>query len=533
MPQFGGASEKCSVCSKTVYLAEKIVVEDKDEKKTFHKNCLKCTHCKATLSLGNYASMNGVMYCKPHFKQLFATKGNYDEGFGKDKLTSKWSPAPAHASQTAGSFVPVEKTDDVKSTSEKNVTPSSIASKFGKTSISAEKCETCSKTVYATEKIVIEEKDGKKVFHKACLKCTHCSVVLTLGNYASMNGVTYCKPHFKQLFATKGNYDEGFGKDKHTTKWDPNSNANPATFVPVEKTDTPRETAKSSPSSNEVANRFKGMGASDKCSVCGKTVYLTEKIVVEDKEDKKLFHKACLRCTHCQVVLSLGNYAAMGGVYYCKPHFKQLFATKGNYDEGFGKEKHTAKWIDPEDKEAAQERFGGGSPRKEEGTHDAEHKGSLQETPREETTDHHARERELEVEHEQRRREEREREEHEREEREREDREREQRGREDREHEEREREKLEAREREEREDREREEREREDREREEREHAHAHEHHDHEHEHEHHDEHHHHEGHEHHDHDHDHEHHHEEHEHHEHEHEHEHVHEEHRAEGDE
>lgn len=100
MPQFGGASEKCSVCSKTVYLAEKIVVEDKEDKKTFHKTCLKCTHCKATLSLGNYASMNGVMYCKPHFKQLFATKGNYDEGFGKDKLTSKWAPNAPPAAAT-------------------------------------------------------------------------------------------------------------------------------------------------------------------------------------------------------------------------------------------------------------------------------------------------------------------------------------------------------------------------------------------------------------------------------------------------
>ncbi|GCC22006.1 hypothetical protein chiPu_0000390 [Chiloscyllium punctatum] len=33
-------------------------------------------------SLGNYASLHGQMYCKPHFKQLFKSKGNYDEGFG-------------------------------------------------------------------------------------------------------------------------------------------------------------------------------------------------------------------------------------------------------------------------------------------------------------------------------------------------------------------------------------------------------------------------------------------------------------------
>jgi len=41
----------------------------------------------------------------------------------------------------------------------------------------------------------------------------------------------------------------------------------------------------------------------------------------------------------------LGNYAALKGVYYCKPHFKQLFALKGNYDEGFGHEQHKKKWV--------------------------------------------------------------------------------------------------------------------------------------------------------------------------------------------
>lgn len=99
--------------------------------------------------------------------------------------------------------------------------------------MNSEKCEKCAKTVYATEKIVIEEKDGKKLYHKGCLRCTQCSVVLTLGNYAAMNGVTYCKPHLKQLFATKGNYDEGFGGEKHTTKWAPQSNSAPSTYTPL------------------------------------------------------------------------------------------------------------------------------------------------------------------------------------------------------------------------------------------------------------------------------------------------------------
>jgi hypothetical protein len=40
----------------------------------------------------------------------------------------------------------------------------------------------------------------------------------------------------------------------------------------------------------------------------------------------------------------LGNYAALQGQIYCKPHFKQLFKKKGNYDEGFGREQHKKHW---------------------------------------------------------------------------------------------------------------------------------------------------------------------------------------------
>lgn len=43
------------------------------------------------------------------------------------------------------------------------------------------------------------------------------------------NGKLYCIPHFKQLFITRGNYDEGFGVDPHKNKWASNStNSQPA-----------------------------------------------------------------------------------------------------------------------------------------------------------------------------------------------------------------------------------------------------------------------------------------------------------------
>lgn len=51
---------------------------------------------------------------------------------------------------------------------------------------------------------------------------------------------------------------------------------------------------------------------------------------------------------------SLGSYAALQGEFYCKPHFQQLFKSKGNYDEGFGRRQYKELWAskEPETKEA-------------------------------------------------------------------------------------------------------------------------------------------------------------------------------------
>ncbi|TRY97794.1 hypothetical protein DNTS_008287 [Danionella cerebrum] len=41
----------------------------------------------------------------------------------------------------------------------------------------------------------------------------------SLGTFASLHGNIYCKPHFSQLFRSKGNYDEGFGHRPHKEMW--------------------------------------------------------------------------------------------------------------------------------------------------------------------------------------------------------------------------------------------------------------------------------------------------------------------------
>ncbi|KAJ3072173.1 LIM domain and actin-binding protein 1 [Podochytrium sp. JEL0797] len=81
------AGDKCSKCEKTVYAMELIVYDSF----TFHKNCLKCKHCNSTLKLGNVACLDNEFFCKVHFRQLFALKGNYAEGFGKVDPKKKWN----------------------------------------------------------------------------------------------------------------------------------------------------------------------------------------------------------------------------------------------------------------------------------------------------------------------------------------------------------------------------------------------------------------------------------------------------------
>uniref|UniRef100_A0A3B4BGT4 LIM zinc-binding domain-containing protein n=1 Tax=Periophthalmus magnuspinnatus TaxID=409849 RepID=A0A3B4BGT4_9GOBI len=80
-----------------------------------------------------------------------------------------------------------------------------------------ETCYACVKTVYPLERLAVLQ----HVYHKSCFKCCHCSARLSLSNYASLHGNVYCKPHFNQLFKSKGNYDEGFGHRPHKELWEP------------------------------------------------------------------------------------------------------------------------------------------------------------------------------------------------------------------------------------------------------------------------------------------------------------------------
>ncbi|XP_071104417.1 uncharacterized protein [Haliotis cracherodii] len=79
----------------------------------------------------------------------------------------------------------------------------------------ADKCGACQKTVYAMEKFEM----NKVIYHKNCFRCTHCKSKLTPKTFAANNGIIYCTNHLMQLFKSKGNYDEGFGREQHKKRW--------------------------------------------------------------------------------------------------------------------------------------------------------------------------------------------------------------------------------------------------------------------------------------------------------------------------
>ncbi|KAL4385236.1 hypothetical protein GQ457_15G026270 [Hibiscus cannabinus] len=174
---FSGTLDKCKACDKTVYVVDLLTLEGVP----YHKTCFKCTHCKGNLVMNTYSSMDGVLYCKTHFEQLFKESGNFSKNF-------------------QSVFITIVKIINVYVIYLQSSAPNKFSSMFSGTQ---DKCAACQKTVYPLEKVAMEG----ECFHKSCFKCAHGGCHLTHSSYAALNGVLYCKHHFAQLFMEKGNYN--------------------------------------------------------------------------------------------------------------------------------------------------------------------------------------------------------------------------------------------------------------------------------------------------------------------------------------
>ncbi|KAJ4971911.1 hypothetical protein NE237_005010 [Protea cynaroides] len=100
---FLGTQEKCKACDKTVYVVDQLSADGV----SYHKACFKCTHCKGTLKLSNYSSMEGVLYCKPHFEQLFKQSGSYSSKSFQSpvRAAAKLTPELVILPRTAESYL--------------------------------------------------------------------------------------------------------------------------------------------------------------------------------------------------------------------------------------------------------------------------------------------------------------------------------------------------------------------------------------------------------------------------------------------
>ncbi|XP_047269874.1 LIM domain-containing protein WLIM1 isoform X1 [Capsicum annuum] len=196
MASYGGTTQKCKACEKTVYLVDQLAADNK----VYHKACFRCHHCKGTLKgleihdallfiskeqriglmeafyLSNYNSFEGVLYCRPHFDQLFKMTGSLDKSFeGAPKI--------------------------VRERSVDQGSKSKVSSLFGGTQ---DKCVACKKTVYPLEKVAV---DGTS-YHRACFKCSHGGCTISPSNYVAHEHKLYCRHHHNQLFKERGNFSQ-------------------------------------------------------------------------------------------------------------------------------------------------------------------------------------------------------------------------------------------------------------------------------------------------------------------------------------
>ncbi|XAR72964.1 hypothetical protein NMG60_11019784, partial [Bertholletia excelsa] len=168
-------NQMCTACKKTVYLVDQL----KADNRYYHKNCFRCHHCNRTLKLGNFNSLDGVLYCRPHFDQLFKRTGSLDKSFeGTPKILKP------------------EKAVDAE-----NFYANKVSNAFG---VTKDKCVACSKTVYPTEKVSV----NGTVYHKGCFRCTYAGCTISPSNYIAHEGKPFCKHHHKQLIKEKGNLSQ-------------------------------------------------------------------------------------------------------------------------------------------------------------------------------------------------------------------------------------------------------------------------------------------------------------------------------------
>lgn len=152
--KFGGGGNACTICQKTVYMAETLSFE----KKVYHPDCFKCAieSCGKKMTASGAAAFEDQVFCKKCFQEHgYNRKQAMSAGTGSTKANA-------------------------------------MASKFGGGGI---KCPKCDKTVYPAEAVSYE----KVAYHNDCFTCDTelgCGKKMSPAGAAQFEGTLFCTKCF-------------------------------------------------------------------------------------------------------------------------------------------------------------------------------------------------------------------------------------------------------------------------------------------------------------------------------------------------
>ncbi|CAF1057282.1 unnamed protein product [Rotaria sp. Silwood1] len=232
-------------------------------------------------------------------------------------------------------------------------------------SISAPLCAFCNKTVYPAEETIGA---GQK-FHKLCLKCTSCHILLNSRSLNERDKKLYCVGCYSRLFGPRvvsRSLATSFPSNLDTPPSSPSSNREDIDFnselpnmddhhfyhkismhsspsnissdedsrnsnlkstIMSETTTQRTKPNVNRPTSTSVLSgtAFKMMSISGNiCPRCSKTVYVAEEI----KAAGKSFHRQCYTCAHCKGTISGAHYSEHDGELYDNKCYQRLFSPR-------------------------------------------------------------------------------------------------------------------------------------------------------------------------------------------------------------
>ncbi|KAJ0815839.1 putative transcription factor interactor and regulator LIM family [Helianthus annuus] len=123
------------------------------EGESYHKQCFRCVHGGCPLTHSSYAALNGNLYCRHHFAQLFLEKGTLSHVL-KAAADRKKNTLPDHQAQAEKVPLPEQQESEVEKVLEQPQQENQVE-KVAETEVES-KLET-------TEEVVDDEQESETV----------------------------------------------------------------------------------------------------------------------------------------------------------------------------------------------------------------------------------------------------------------------------------------------------------------------------------------------------------------------------------